>query len=247
MTIPANTIQSADGLPPDRLGKALQAIYSLPSFSPRAWVESDGRNFIDTILIERSIALLAPRLGGELLDVGCGEQPYAAYFSHVKRKRACDFNAKRGNVDFECPADKIPLPDGSLDSILCTEVLEHVPDPAAVWREFNRLLRPGGAVLLTTPMYWPTHEVPYDFFRYPEHGLRALARNAGFQVAEMIPRGGTWALFGQVVMHAMPGFYFGWQRSLSNRFFLKLDAWRCSPRLTIGWTMLAIKNGPVAG
>ena len=95
-------------------------------------------------------------------------------------------------------------------------------------------------------MYWPTHEVPYDFFRYPEHGLRSLARNGGFEVAEMIPRGGTWALFGQVVMHAMPGFRFAWQRRLSNRFFLWLDARRCSPRLTIGWTMLAIKRAPAA-
>src|SRR5262249_25084926 len=151
---------------------ALRALYADENFHPRAWTDSSDHAFINNHLIERSISLLAPRLGGELLDVGCGQQPYASYFNHVARKRACDFNAKRGSVDFECPADRIPLPDHALHSILNTEGLEHVPEPLAVWREFHRLLRGGGHVLLTTPMYWPTHEEPYDFYRYPEFGLR---------------------------------------------------------------------------
>src|SRR5260221_13513346 len=125
----------------------LRAFYGERGFTPRVYTDMCYPSFIGITLIERSISLLARDLTGELLDVGCGTQPYASYFSHVARKRACDFNAERGKVDFECPADRIPLPDDSLDSILCTEVLEHVPDPLAVWREFNRLLRPGGKVL----------------------------------------------------------------------------------------------------
>jgi SAM-dependent methyltransferase len=156
---------------------------------------------------------------------------------------ACDHDAKRGPVDFECPAHRVPLADGSVDGILCTEVLEHVPDPAAVWREFHRLLRPHGQVLLTTPMYWPSHEVPYDFYRYPEHGLRYLAETAGFRVEAFVPRGGVWAFLGQVAMHAA-GHYlkFRWQRRGWNRFWLRLDRARCNPGLTIGWTMLASKS-----
>ncbi len=221
---------------------ALRALYADGNFRPRAWADSSDHAFINNHLIERSISLLAPRLGGEFLDVGCGQQPYVSYFKHVARKRACDFNAKRGNVDFECPADQVPLPDGSLDSILNTEVLEHVPEPLAVWREFHRLLRCGGHVLLSTPMYWPTHEEPYDFYRYPEFGLRRLAQESGFEVKELIPRGGAWAFFGQVILHVLPHYLrFAWQRRLSNRFFLKLDARRCQPRVTLGWTILARK------
>ena len=212
---------------------------------PRKWTDSSDHGFICITLIERSIALLAKNLSGELLDVGCGEQPYAGYFTHVARKRACDFNRARGNVDFECPADKIPLPDGSLDSILCTEVLEHVPEPAAVWREFNRLLRPGGKVLLATPMYWPGHEEPYDFYRYTDIGLRRLAREAGFTVDTVLPRGGIWAFFGQAVLHSIPQYLrFAWQRRLINRLALKLDRSRCNPRITLGWTILATKSQP---
>ena len=145
-------------------------------------------------------------------------------------------------MDFECPADQIPLKDSSLDSILCTEVLEHVRDPRAVWVEFYRVLRPGGKVLLATPMSWPGHEEPFDFFRYPEYGLKMLAKETGFTVLRLIPRGGAWAFFGQVILHVMPHFVrFNWQRRLNNRFFLKLDAWRCTPRVTLGWTILAEK------
>jgi SAM-dependent methyltransferase len=222
---------------------ALRELYADRAFRPRALTDPANHTFINNTLIERSIALFAPQLNGELLDVGCGEQPYAGYFGHVKRKRACDFDAKRGPVDFECPADRIPLPDASLDSILSTEVLEHVPDPLAVWREFNRLLRPGGKVLLATPMYWPGHEEPYDFQRFPEFGLRRLASESGFEVVKLIPRGGVWAFQGQVLLHVMPQYLrFRWQRRLWNKTLLRLDAWRCNPGVTIGWTMLAVKR-----
>ncbi len=239
----ANTATTVNETAPWDKAAELRALYGNPDFQPRSWTDWSDHAFLDISLIERSIALLAPQLTGELLDVGCGQQPYVDYFKHVTRKRACDFNSKRGNVDFECPAHQIPLPDSSLDSILCTEVLEHVPDPLAVWREFHRLLRPGGKVLLATPMYWPSHEEPYDFYRYPEYGLRRLAKESGFQVVRLIPRGGPWAMLGQVGLHVMPHYLrFRWMRRMWNRFFLKIDANRCSPRLTMGWTILAVKQ-----
>jgi SAM-dependent methyltransferase len=221
----------------------VRELYQDDSFAGRAWRDRADPAYLCIHLIERSIALLAPGLQGELLDVGCGRQPYVSYFNHVARKRACDYDNKRGNVDFECPADRVPLPDGSLDSILCTEMLEHVPDPASVWREFHRLLRPGGKVLLATPMYWPGHEEPYDFYRYTEFGLRNLAQTTGFAVVKIVPRGGKWAFLGQVLQHVFPVcLRFRWQRRLLNSLFLKLDAWRCCPDLTLGWTILAVKS-----
>lgn len=220
----------------------LHALHHLPGFELRAWRDTSDPAFIGITLIERSIAWLAPELRGELLDVGCGERPYSKYLFHLKSQQACDFDAKRGPVDFECPADRVPLPDASLDSILCTEVLEHVPDPDAVWREFHRLLRPGGQVLLTTPMYWPGHEEPYDFYRYPHFGLRRLAKESGFEVVKLVPRGGVWAFLGQVIQHTMPQYLrFRWQRKIINRLFLKFDGWRCNPNITLGWTILARK------
>lgn len=221
----------------------LRLLYSDPSFVGRVFTDSSDHGFVAVGLIERSIALLAKNLQGTLLDVGCGTQPYKGYFGHVAKIIACDFDASRGNVDFACPAHQVPLPDGSLDSILCTEVLEHVPDPRAVWKEFNRLLRPGGRVLLTTPQYWPPHELPYDFYRYPEHGLRMLAHEAGFRLTALIPRGGPWALWGQVTLHVwQPIFRFPWMRRLWNQAILAMDRRSSTPRLTLGWTICAQKG-----
>jgi SAM-dependent methyltransferase len=221
----------------------LRRAYEQTAFTPKAWLDPADAAYIGIHLIERSIALLASHIGGDLIDVGCGQQPYRSYFQHVRRKVACDYDLTRGDMDFACPASDLPVEDQSFDAVLCTEVLEHVPDPLAVWREFNRVLRLGGKVLLTTPMYWPEHEQPHDYFRYSQHGLCYLADKAGFAIIHLIPRGGVWALLGQVVLHTMPRYFpWKWQRQLWNRTMLGVDAWRLNPTATIGWTILAEKT-----
>ena len=220
---------------------SLQRLYARDS-ALSAWPDKSNHAFIGIHLVERSIALLARELSGDLLDVGCGTAPYDAYLGHVRSKRNCDYNPRRGTVDFVSSAVALPIKECSFDSILCTEVLEHVPNPHATWREFHRVLRPGGRVLLATPMWWPSHEQPFDFYRYPEHGLRYLAEQNGFQVLELMPRGGVWALWGQVTLQAMPQYFrFEWQRVWWNRTLLALDRWRNNAQLTLGWTMLAEK------
>jgi SAM-dependent methyltransferase len=232
-------------LPWAELRESLRKLYASPA-AARAWRDQADHGFISTTLIERSIAALAPRLSGRMIDVGCGQQPYRGYFEKMSEVVACDHDASRGNVDFACPADRIPVADGSFDAVLCTEVLEHVPDPLAVWRELHRILRPGGGVLLTTPLYWPPHEEPYDFYRYPGPGLRHLAESAGFSVEELWPRGGMWAFYAQVSMHVLSHYLrAAWMRRVWNRLALRIDAARCNPTLTLGWTVLARK--PAAG
>jgi ubiquinone/menaquinone biosynthesis C-methylase UbiE len=220
---------------------ALRRLYSTPPLR-RAWNDDGNNSFIGIHLVERSIALLAPELSGDLLDVGCGTNPYSKYFQHVRSKRNCDYSAERGTVDFVSSAVALPIKDNSFDAILCTEVLEHVPDPLATWREFYRVLRPNGKVLLSTPMYWPSHEQPYDFYRYPEHGLRYCGEQSGFFVRELIPRGGVWALWGQVTLQVMPQYFrLRAQRRFWSHTVLALDRWRCNAKITLGWTMLAEK------
>ena len=85
---------------------------------------------------------------------------------------------------------RIPLADASIDSALCTEVLEHCPDPAAVLAEVHRILKPGGSLVLTLPFLWPLHEVPHDWCRYTPFALKSFLESTGFQVCELRPLGG---------------------------------------------------------
>ena len=75
-------------------------------------------------------------------------------------------------MDHVCDLSQIPVESGKYDLVLMTQVLEHLPEPAKVLRELYRVLKPGGTLWLSTPFYYEEHEVPYDFYRYSQYGLR---------------------------------------------------------------------------
>ncbi len=83
------------------------------------------------------------------------------------------------NTDLVADLLDIPVPDESLDGIICHQVLEHVTDPARVVRELHRVLRPGGRLLLSTPFLYPIHEdgPVKDYFRYTGRGLKELLKD----------------------------------------------------------------------
>ncbi len=67
--------------------------------------------------------------------------------------------------------------------VLCTEVLEHLPEPQRAVDEMFRVLKPGGTLLLTTRFLFPIHDAPHDYFRFTKYGLRHLLRR--FDVLEL--------------------------------------------------------------
>jgi SAM-dependent methyltransferase len=78
------------------------------------------------------------------------------------------------------------LPDGHFDHVLCMEVLEHVRDPFQAAHHLHRILKPGGRLLLSTPYLFPTHDAPYDNFRYTQFGLQELFKR--FRIDTLIAR-----------------------------------------------------------
>lgn len=80
--------------------------------------------------------------------------------------------------------------DKSFDSIICTQVLEHVPNPFLAINELYRILRPGGALFLTVPFLNNLHMEPYDYWRFTEHSIRLLLNS--FASTKVISHGNTY-------------------------------------------------------
>jgi SAM-dependent methyltransferase len=151
--------------------------------------------------------------GARLLDAGAGECQYKSHCGHLKyvaQDNAVydgrgDQGLQTGSWDFSridiiCDILDIPEPDASFDAVLCTEVLEHLPDPVRALDEMARLLRPGGTFIITAPFWSLTHFAPYHyatgFNRYfYEHQLGRL----GFDIADMIPNGNFFECVAQEV------------------------------------------------
>ena len=113
------------------------------------------------------------------LDIGAQNGPYAAHFP---RRIALDI--KRGiGVQIIGDAQALGIRDASFDVVLCTEVLEHLPEPQRAIDEVYRVLTPGGQLLLTTRFLFPIHDAPHDYFRFTKYGLRYLLRR--FEIVEL--------------------------------------------------------------
>lgn len=116
---------------------------------------------------------------GRTLDLGAQTGPYAAHFP---RRVALDLRPGPG-VHVVGDAQALGFADASFDTVLCTEMLEHVPEPQRAIDEMRRVLRPGGLLLLTTRFLFPIHDAPHDYFRYTKYGLRHLLRR--FEILEL--------------------------------------------------------------
>lgn len=141
--------------------------------------------------------------GSRVLDVGAGEAPYRKLFAHCDY-RTQDFGLEPGTVgkyaalDYQSDILGIPVPEGSFDAILCTEVLEHVPEPIRVISEFSRMLRKGGRLYLSAPLGAFLHQEPYHFYGgYTPHWYRRFLPMAGFDIVTLERNGGFFRFVGQ--------------------------------------------------
>jgi SAM-dependent methyltransferase len=191
---------------------------------------------------------------GRILDLGCGDQPYARL-------------AGRGNLEYigvdrslehsplpDVCADSLKLPfrDSSFDTILSTQVIEHVSDPSEMMREISRVLKPCGHVIMTAPQAWPLHEEPRDFFRYTRYGLQILAQRHALEIVYIHERGGGVLALAQLANamlhdkfagHSLLRFFLKLIVSPILSFFKLLDKMLYYPKFTLGYIMTAQKRG----
>jgi ubiquinone/menaquinone biosynthesis C-methylase UbiE len=150
--------------------------------------------------------------GLKILDAGAGQQRYKKYCEHLlyvsqdfagydgkgdlKGIQNDEFNAT--TVDIVCDISKIPVAENSYDVILCTEVFEHIPEPLEALKEFSRILKPGGELIITVPVSSLIHQSPYYYYNgfskyYFEHHLSKF----GFTLKNLEYNGNFFEYFAQ--------------------------------------------------
>jgi SAM-dependent methyltransferase len=135
----------------------------------------------------RNLSELLPMLNGKLLDIGCGTKPYSN-LCNVKEYIGLEIddegNRNHKYADVFYDGKTIPFRNGEFDSVLSSQVFEHVFNPNQFLREVNRVTKMGGVFLMTVPFVWDEHEQPYDYARYTSFGLKHILSENGFKIVE---------------------------------------------------------------
>jgi SAM-dependent methyltransferase len=195
---------------------------------------------------------------GALIDLGCGDMPFKAWVStQVTTYDSLDFFPRSAEVTYVADIQDMSMIESDhYDSALCIEVLEHVSDPFKAAAEIQRILKPGGVLVISVPHLSRLHDEPHDYYRYTSHGVEHLLQQAGFELLELQKRGGLFTFIGHQVSTVLIGLtwqvpvlkHIAWFLNswLVTRLDYQLDAWLDPAGLFAqGYTAAARKPLPV--
>jgi SAM-dependent methyltransferase len=163
---------------------------------------------LSTLWLQRCIQAIRIEKPDLLIDVGCGRKPYKNTF-HAQNHIGVDWlNTFHINEEIDAFADvsRLPFVDSIFDAALCTEVLEHVPEPEITIAEINRVLKLHGDLILSVPFSFHIHESPWDYHRFTVYALQHLLHKNGFEIISTTTRGGTFTVWFDIMNRAWGSF-----------------------------------------
>lgn len=145
---------------------------------------------------------------GRLVDIGCGTKPYEPIFSEyvtdyfgIDWEGATELHYGSATMaDLYADCTNTGLDSESFDTLLSTQVMEHIYDTHAYLGECYRLLKKGGVGIYSVPFVWETHAEPFDYYRFTRYSLEKLFVGHGFVVETVEPVGGVYATLMQMRM-----------------------------------------------
>jgi len=219
--------------------------------------------YIGIVYIEPVMREVKSYARGTMLDVGCGTRRYESIFSEVVDAYVgLDWPEIEDHArpDVVGDAMRLPLKTASVDVVLATELMEHLPSPHNFLMEVGRVLRDGGTLILSVPFMEPIHEAPRDYYRFTPFSLRLLLEEHGFSIQKIWKKGGWWSVvLGSFVNQSL----YDWATSpdktgrrrygllaflvlpicaLMQWFSYQLDRVFHSQKYTLGYTLLAVRG-----
>lgn len=208
----------------------------------------------DRYLLKKQIKKYSYFIRGSILDAGSGDgERYKKYFNFDKYVTLDIDSAHKADINGS--VEDIPIDSEIFDSVISTQVLEHVKNPQKAIEEFYRVLKHKGHCLITIPQLNELHEEPNDYFRFTKFGIEELLHKAGFKIILTEKRGGFWALNGQIQARYIIDLFklnkHRWIRKflepilwLNGKFYLYLDVIdrsNANSKHAIGWLIIAQK------
>jgi SAM-dependent methyltransferase len=134
-----------------------------------------------------------------VLDLGAG---YGTYRPALTRRGTAyvglDIQPRPGTIDLLADGRRLPFASNHFDTVFCSQVLEHTPEPWRLLQEAHRVLASGGVFIVSAPHLSYIHAAPEDYYRYTNYGLAFLLSRAGFERVQIRPAGGLLSLLGSV-------------------------------------------------
>ena len=196
--------------------------------------------------LKRNLAKL--KKGSKILDAGAGELQYKKYCKHLKYVsqdlgQYTGENLNEGlqtgtwdNSKLNIVSDiiNIPVKDQSFDAIMCIEVLEHIKEPSLAIKEFSRIIKKGGKLIITAPFCSLTHFAPYYYGNgYSKYWYEEILKKNGFTIIKLSTNGNYFDYLAQELDRLETIINKYSQINLIHRFLLKLTRAILRPILAI--------------
>jgi len=140
---------------------------------------------------------------GILLDLGCGKVPlYQAYQPFIEENICVDWTKSlhdSDHLDLECDLNEpLPFHNRYFDTVVLSDVLEHLYQPDALVLEIHRILKPGGHLIMNVPFLYWIHEGPHDYYRFTEFALKKYIEHSGLTLVQLEPIGGAFEVVADI-------------------------------------------------
>ena len=208
-------------------------------------------------LLKETLEGFSPYFKGKVLDVGSGGFDRSSeFFGDVTEHIRMDISEEI-KPDFIGSIYEIPFDGDTFDTVLCTQVFEHLAFPHKAAPELFRVLKRGGYTIITAPQWNELHEEPHDYFRYTNYGLASLFTEAGFEIVRVERLGGYYSSLAQMRIRHLIDRYHLHRRPILGKVAGKLLYWYGSYMVakdrrpgadnaadrkhTIGWSVVLLK------